>query len=145
MRRYVRYLFAGMTVLATAFLPLRVMAADACEPVVGRIVAVEGVVEVQRSGVTRWQIAVLNDVLCEGDTVRSGVKSRTALALINEAVLRLDQLTTLKLVDIVPEVEEKSILDHISGLFSSFSRQPREMAINTAYLNGLGFGAGQEL
>lgn len=135
MPRYLPRRLTGM-VLFGLLASFQTQGADVCEPVIGRIVSVEGMVEVQRTGASRWQAAELNDVLCQGDTVRSGAKSRTALALINEAVLRLDQLTTLQLVDIVPEPEEQSILEHIKGLFSSFSRQPRTMAINTAYLNG---------
>lgn len=123
-------------VLLGLVVPIHVNAAADCEPVVGRVAAVEGTAELQRKGTSRWQAANPDDTLCQGDTVRSGPKSRMALALINDAVLRLDELTTLRLVDIVPEPEEGSILDHIKGLFASFSRQPRTMAINTAYLNG---------
>lgn len=135
MPKYFPRLLASTMVVALLVHP-QVRAADACDPVVGRIVAVEGLVELLRAGASRWQTADLEDVLCEGDTVRSGTKSRAALVLINEAVLRLDQLTAMRLVEVVPEEEEKSVLEHIKGLFSSFSRQPRTMQINAPYLNG---------
>lgn len=133
--KYSPYLLWSITlvVLAVSF-PTR--AADNCEPVVGRVVAVQGEVELLRAGTSQWQIANLNDLLCEGDAVRSDANSRTALMLINDAVLRLDQLTTLRLVTVSPEEEKQSILEHIKGLFSLFSRQPRTMRINAAYVNG---------
>jgi tetratricopeptide (TPR) repeat protein len=112
-----------------------VHALEACEPVVGRLVSAEGQVEVQRAAETRWQPATLDDALCQGDLVRAGARSRAAIALINDAVLRLDQNTTLQLSDVAAAVEERSFLDLIVGAFQSFSRQPRLLAINTPYMN----------
>ena len=55
--------------------------------------------------------------------------------LINDAVLRLDQETTVYLADIAGEEEEESVLDLVRGAFQSFSRNPRELEVNTPYLN----------
>ena len=89
----------------------------------------------QRADTPRWQPAAMGDQLCEGDAVRAGRRSRAAVTLINEAVLRLDQNTTLQLVDITAEEEERSFLDLVMGAIQSFSRSPRLLAVNTPYLN----------
>jgi tetratricopeptide (TPR) repeat protein/opacity protein-like surface antigen len=60
-----------------------------------------------------------------------------ALSLINEVVLRLDQNTTMRLADVAPEPEKRSLVELIVGAFKSFSRPPRTFAVNTPYLNGL--------
>jgi Tfp pilus assembly protein PilF len=108
---------------------------DGCEPRVGDLVSAEGVVEVQRDQSTTWQRAVLNARLCRGDTIRVGARSRAAVALINDAVLRLDQNTTLRLLNVGEAEEEESFLDLLLGAFQSFSRKPRKLAINTPYIN----------
>ncbi|MDH3689600.1 MAG: FecR domain-containing protein [Gammaproteobacteria bacterium] len=119
-----------------SFFPELADAAESCEPVVGRLVSVEGNVEVQRTGDSDWIRANLQDVLCQGDTVRAGQHSRAAVALINEAVLRIDQSTAVRLVDITDKEEERSFLSLLAGAFQSFSRKPREMEVDTPYLNG---------
>ena len=108
---------------------------DPCEPIAGEMVSLEGEVEVQRSDAASWQAAALGQTLCEGDSVRAGALSRAAIALINEAVLRVDQNTTLRLIDIVPEEEGTSLLQLVAGIFQSFSRSPRRLAIDTPYVN----------
>ena len=110
-------------------------AQESCEPVVGQLASVEGQVEVQRAATPRWQPGAMGDQLCEGDSVRAGRRSRAAISLINEAVLRLDQNTTLQLVDITVEPEERSFLELVVGAIQSFSRSPRLLAVNTPYLN----------
>jgi tetratricopeptide (TPR) repeat protein len=110
-------------------------ALESCEPVVGQLASVEGEVEVQRVATPRWQPAAMGDQLCEGDAVRAARLSRAAISLINEAVLRLDQNTTLQLTDITVEPEERSFLELVVGAIQSFSRSPRLLAVNTPYLN----------
>jgi tetratricopeptide (TPR) repeat protein len=110
-------------------------ALEICEPVVGELVSLEGEVEVQRVATPGWQPAAMGDELCEGDAVRAGRRSRAAISLINEAVLRLDQNTTLQLVDITAAEEERSFLELVVGAIQSFSRSPRLLAVNTPYLN----------
>src|SRR5215207_1262024 len=111
------------------------VAQEVCEPVVGRVASVEGTVEVERAGSFVWQPAALEQALCEADSVRGGPWSRAALRLVNDAVLRLDENTTLQLTDIRTEPEERSFLQLVAGVIQSFSRKPRLLAINTPYLN----------
>ncbi len=111
-------------------------AADPCEPVVGRLVAVEGSVDVQRSGSTDWAPAALEAQLCQGDTIRAGGRSRAAVSLINQAVLRVDQNSALRLVNIREREEDSSLLGLIRGALQAFSRKPRRLEVNSPYLNG---------
>jgi tetratricopeptide (TPR) repeat protein len=55
--------------------------------------------------------------------------------LINEAVLRIDQDTTIYLTDIAVEEQKPSLLDLARGAFQSFSRRPHALEVNTPYLN----------
>ncbi len=100
---------------------------------VGQLYSLDGQVEVQRNGV--WQPAALNQSLCERDAVRTGSLSRAAVMLTNEAVLRIDQDTTVYLVDIATDEQQPSMLDLTIGAFQSFSRRPRALEVNTPYLN----------
>ncbi|MDX1711925.1 MAG: FecR family protein, partial [Rhodovibrionaceae bacterium] len=104
-----------------------------CEPAAGRLVSVEGLVEIESGA--GWKSADVDASLCEEDTVRTGRNSRAAISLLNDAVLRLDQNTTVRLVDITPEPEERSFLDMIAGAIQSFSRDPRRLEVDTPYLN----------
>lgn len=110
-------------------------AAPSCAPVVGNLVSVEGMVEVQRTDAPRWSEAARDEGLCEGDSVRAGERSRAAIALVNDAVLRLDERTTIRLLDITAEPEQRSFLGLVRGAVQSFSRKPRMLSINTPYLN----------
>lgn len=103
---------------------------------VGQFVSIQGTVEAQRSAASQWASSSLGDELCQGDTIRAGKFSRAEVALINDAVLRLDQNTTIRLVDIAENVEEKSLLALARGAFSSLSRKPRRLTVSTPYVNG---------
>jgi hypothetical protein len=97
--------------------PERANAAEHCDLVAGHIVSMDGPVEVQSIEGAVWRPAVLDQSLCQRETVRTGSRSRAALMLINEAVLRLDQDTTVHLADIAAEEEETSFLGLVFGGF----------------------------
>jgi tetratricopeptide (TPR) repeat protein len=111
-------------------------ASGSCVTPAGRFVSVEGAVEILAAAGGSWRGATLQEDLCEGDTIRVGERSRAALALINEAVLRIDQATTIRLLDITDAPGERSWLDLLKGAYQSFSRKPRLLTVNTPYLNG---------
>ena len=106
----------------------------ACEPVVGELVSAEGAVQLQRAGGT-WEAVRVGAKLCDKDTVRTEANSRAAVSLVNDAVFRIDQNTAVHLADIAPEPEEKSFVELLVGAIQSFSRKPRQVAIDTPYLN----------
>jgi hypothetical protein len=111
-------------------------AAETCEPVVGTLVTVEGRVDVQRTGSGTWSPAHLDQSLCKGDLVRAGQRSRATVQLVNQAVLRIDQNTAMRLDNIAVEKEERSSLSLLQGALQSFSRKPRGFEVSTPYLNG---------
>lgn len=117
--------------------PMGAARAESCATRAGGFAALEGAVEVAHADQSTWDKATLGTELCEGDSVRVGANSRAALRLVNDAVLRLDQNTTLRLVDIGAGAEERSLLDLVVGAFKSFSRAPRTMTVNTPYVNGM--------
>jgi len=108
----------------------------ACDSVAGRLATIEGQVTLQAAGTSAWQAAVLDQSLCKGDTVRTGERSRATVVLVNQAVLRIDQNTAMRLDNISGEAEEKSFLSLLKGTLQSFSRKPRSFEVSTPYLNG---------
>jgi len=130
---------AGFVISGIIFLLMfagAAVAAESCQTVVGRLATVEGQVEVQRTGSPGWQTGVLGGDLCQGDTVRAGASSRATITLINQAVLRVDQNTAMRLDNITGVTKERSVLSLLKGAFQSFSRKPRGFEVNTPYLNG---------
>ncbi|MGB5260337.1 MAG: hypothetical protein WBO34_07430 [Gammaproteobacteria bacterium] len=106
-------------------LAIPAQAAVTCEPAVESLVSVEGRIEVQRDQHPNWRAAGLNESLCQDDTVRAAARSRATVQLINQAVLRIDQNTAMRLDKMTPNVKERSLLSLVKGAFQSFSRKPR--------------------
>ena len=126
-----------MLVLVTlSGLLLSAQARADCAQSVGRFVDIKGSVETQFVEGADWLKASLDTRLCEGSSIRVGTQSRAAINLVNDAVLRLDQNTTMRLVDINEEEEERSLLDIIKGALHSFSRKPKKLSVSSPYLNG---------
>ena len=122
----------GLLFLLALAAPAGTAIAQSC-PVVGQLYSIDGQVEVRRNGA--WQTGTLNQPLCAQDAVRTGSLSRAAVMLVNEAVLRIDQDTTVHLTDVTADERKPSLLDLTKGAFQSFSRQPRALEVNTPYLN----------
>ncbi|RLA14108.1 MAG: hypothetical protein DRQ59_03875, partial [Gammaproteobacteria bacterium] len=122
--------------LALIGLSLSSQAHADCTESAGQFIDIQGQVEVQTVDGEGWSKANLDTALCEGSSIRVGSKSRAAISLVNDAVLRLDENTTMRLVDIVEEEEEPSFLDIIKGAFHSFSRKPKKLSVNSPYING---------
>ena len=112
-----------------------VHAQDRCQEPAGRFASIDGEVDVQ-SGGAFWRTAQGDQPLCEGDTIRVGDRSRVAIQLINNAVLRIDQNTSIRLVNISSKTDERSWLDLVSGALQSFSRQPWLLRVTTPHLKG---------
>jgi Tfp pilus assembly protein PilF len=129
-------LLPSVIALLLALFWQNVSATDSCVPTAGRFVSVQGAVEVQSAGGIAWRGTTLEDSLCEGDTIRVGVQSRAAVALINDAVLRIDENTTMRLVNVTGVAAERSWLEVARGSIMSFSRKPKLLEVSTPYLNG---------
>lgn len=112
---------------------LDVHAAESCVPAMAMVVSVQGVVEMRRAAEKKWQSVQLNNVLCAGDIVRVRERSRAALRLSNESMLRLDQKTTLKLAG--PDSGQGTLLEMLTGAIHVLTRTPKPFKINTPFLN----------
>jgi len=121
------------TVLVPIFLTALFTAqAEACEKSVGRLVSRQGVVETRAPDQTTWQAVKLNHGFCLGDAVRTGARSRAAVVLTNETIVRLDQFTTLTLSGLD---DADSWIDLLSGAAHFLSRTPRALKVKTPYIN----------
>jgi tetratricopeptide (TPR) repeat protein len=107
--------------------------ATTCKQWFAKAVSVQGKVEVKRVGETQWQPVRLNDTYCAGDTIRVNDKSRADLTLANQPVLRLDQGSTVTLKGI--KEERISVVDLLNGVAHFFSRTPRALEVQTAFVN----------
>ena len=110
---------------------------ELCRILAGQFASIDGAVEVQRVDNESWKKAKRETPLCVGDAIRVGERSRAAVYLVNDAVLRIDQNTTMRLLNISGKEQEQSWLELVKGVFQSFSRRPHVLKVNTPYLNGL--------
>src|SRR5210317_2108577 len=135
MKRTIAYqlsLIVCLTFAAALLYPCTALA-ETCEQWVAKAVSVEGNVDVQRSGETQWQTVKLDDTFCPGDTIRVDDRSRTALSLVNQPMLRLDQNTTITLGG----VQEKrgAVIELAQGAVHFFSRIRRNLEVMTGFVN----------
>jgi len=126
-------LFLLATLVALLAHPAASLAATTCDPPIAKMVSVQGNVEVRRAGQAQSQPARLNDTYCPGDRIQVGEKSRADVALVNQPLLRLDQNTVITLAGL--KEERASIIDLARGALHFFSRLPRNLEINTAFVN----------
>jgi tetratricopeptide (TPR) repeat protein len=104
-----------------------------CDPPIAKMASVQGNVVVLRVGQTQPQPARLNETYCPGDRIQVGDKSRADVQLANQPVLRLDQNTLITLAGL--KEQRASIIDMARGVLHFFSRLPRNLEVNTAFVN----------
>lgn len=108
-----------------------------CEPWIAMLTSAQGVVEARARGESRWGPARVGDQYCVGDTVRVGERSRAALLLRDDAVVRLDQNTTITVAETRGVVPASWIdLRDLRGIVHFISRLPRRLGILTPFVNG---------
>ena len=140
MKRNRTYLFVSTLAVATLLwlFPTCPGAVETCEDWVAKVVSVQGTVQALRTGKVRWDPVSLNDTYCAGDIIVVQERSRAAVVLRNDAVLRLDQNTT---ITFTPVEEEQSFwIKLIKGAAYFFSRTPRSLRVATPFVNGAGEG-----
>ena len=126
--------FHGMCVgFLIVFLMANVSFAEQCEQWVAKAVSVQGDVEAKRAGEPLWMPVALNSTFCAGDTIRVLENSRAELSLVNQPILRLDQNSTITLGGV--KEERTFLVGLIQGAAHFFSRTPRSIAVNTAFVN----------
>jgi tetratricopeptide (TPR) repeat protein len=109
-------------------------ASDPSEEWVGKIVSVQGSVQVQKIGTTHWEPVHLNDTCCIGDMIRVQQHSRAAVVLCNGATLRLDQNSTITFSSL--EKKQTLLIRLLKGAAYFFSRIPHSLKLATPFVNG---------
>jgi tetratricopeptide (TPR) repeat protein len=134
-RRVFISIAVGMMLGAFLDLPAQSRADDAAPSWVSRVVSIQGDVVIKRRDGNDWQPAGLDDTLFAGDRIRVKANSRAGIVLSNDAVLRLDQETTL----VFTEVERRGtfIFNLLKGAANFFSHRPRSLKIVTPFVNGV--------
>lgn len=120
-------------VLGLAMMPAIGTAQD-CADSIGKMVSVQGEVDIRRSNQTSWKSIKLDEDVCPGDMLRSGKDSRAAVFLINESVLRINQNSTLSFPQQQPD--QPFLLRIINGMMHIFSHRPRALKVVTPFVNG---------
>lgn len=110
------------------------LADDNCQVAAGRLVSIQGEAQVLRNSQSLWNPVQANEAFCPGDTLRVGAGGRIAVVLANEAVLRIDQKSTLIFAETA--AGRPSLLKLLNGVLHIFSHRPRSLEIVTPYVNG---------
>ena len=118
----------------TAVLHVDQASAAEANQIMGKVVSLQGTLEIRHGNQSPWQPAAMNTEVSAGDFLRTGPESRAAVLLRNEAVLRMNQKSTLFFPE--PEAKKPLPLQILHGLFHIFSNQPRSLKIMTPFVNG---------
>ena len=108
-------------------------AAGPCAVSVARVASVQGTVELQRDGRRAWHQAALEQALCPGDLIRVGSRSRAAIVLLDDGVIRIDENTTLRLARVTQDAP--SLIEAALGRLYFFSRRTRSLDVSTPFVN----------
>lgn len=107
-----------------------------CREWTARVVSAEGRVESLKAGEAVWKEVKINDTYCPEDMIRTLEKSRAAILLSNETLLRLAQKTIIKF----SEPRRPSLLEIITGHILFITRTPRPFTIDTPFVNAASEG-----
>ncbi|HTO43296.1 MAG TPA: tetratricopeptide repeat protein, partial [Burkholderiales bacterium] len=139
------HLWHSMLVLAVLWVaPTHTTAAEAppaCTPVVARIVSIEGLVEIRRSGQANWSaVKRLDTPMCEGDLLHAGARSRAALVILPEKFVRLDQNSTVSIAisgdeTVVEFFQDETTPRDACGAGYFITRFPRKFKVRTPFVN----------
>src|SRR5437773_613423 len=100
------------------------------------LLTIEGKVEVFATGASTWSPARTNQVLQVGDRLRTGLRSRATFRLSDKSVLRVNELTTLK-IQPPPKESNTPVLDLGSGSTYFLSREkPATVEFRTPLASG---------
>ena len=117
----------------------------ACAFAVGRVVSIQGNVDVRRAGSGNWaRVNRLDTLVCAGDELRTLPLSRAALFVQPETLVRVDQNTTITLSQTTLEIVVEFFQDEIAraardaqscGAGYFITRFPKSFRVNTPHLN----------
>ena len=99
----------------------------------------QGVVEIRKSSTLEWIPARLDDSLCENDALRTAANSRATLQIQEETFMVLHERSTVRFTG--NSHKSNGVLSHLLNLFSGEayfrSRRPRELGIETPFVNAM--------
>ena len=127
---------SAFTILALALwlvTPPSARADTSCAEWHAELTVVEGTVDVKRAGESVWAKAASGASLCYGDAVSVKASGRATLTLPDHSTLRLDENTTITLVE--PKQSGASLIDLVRGAIHVISRDPRSLKFTTPYAN----------
>jgi len=124
----------SVSILTISLYPSIVLG-ETCEKWVAKAVSVQGSVQTLRVGEKQWRTVRLNDTFCPGDRIRILKLSRADIILSNQAILRLDQNTTVTFSE--PEKEKTLWVNLLNGAAYFFSRIPRSLKVFTPFVNAI--------
>ncbi len=127
---FVAFLFIGEALFASA-----THAQPPCETSICRIVSIQGQVTAKRQDSADWMPVHLNDTFCAQDRISTGKNSRAAVVLSNDAVLRVDQQTTIVFGGL--KQERTFLMELLNGVVHFFSRKARSLEFDTPFVNGV--------
>ncbi|HKQ24245.1 MAG TPA: FecR domain-containing protein [Burkholderiales bacterium] len=117
----------------------------ACSSPVARVVSIQGSIEVLRARQNDWsRVTRLDTPLCEGDRLRTGVRSRAALFIQPETLVRVDQNTSITVnqtgQETLVEFTQAEVLPAAASAYSCgagyfITRFPRKFRVKTPHLN----------
>jgi tetratricopeptide (TPR) repeat protein len=105
-----------------------------CTEPVGRMVSIQGKIQVRHSNQTGWSSLELEEKICPGDILRAGGNSRAAVALNNESVLRINQNSTLFFPG--QQKNQPLVLKILHGIIHIFNHRSRALKVITPFVNG---------
>lgn len=121
---------AALLLLALAAPP----AVAACDPAIARVVSLQGRIELRRAASAAWTAADAQALLCPGDALRVGARSRAALRLVNQSVLRVDQNSVLAFP---PAAGGAARIEMQRGGLNVLTRTPKPFTVRTPLLNAM--------
>jgi Flp pilus assembly protein TadD len=125
-------LTVALVIIAVSFFS-DIALAETCDQWVAKLVSAQGSVEAKRAGWKQWIPVKLNDTYCQGDMIRVLERSRAAIMLTTQPILRLNQDTTITFNGV--EKEKTSLIDLLKGAVHFFSRYPRSLKVTTPFVN----------
>jgi Tfp pilus assembly protein PilF len=129
-KTFTHYVLIGALVASPA-----IEAARVCESV-AKVASAQGRVDVQPYGAKIWQSIRKADQLCPGDTLRTSKWSRATLTLSNQAVITVDQSTTMTFS--APQQNASSwFINLLEGSTFFRSRQSQRLEVQTPFINAV--------
>jgi len=107
--------------------------AESPEDWVAKVVSIQGNVQGKNKENNQWIQIKMDDIFFAGDMIRVQKHSRAAILLQSQAIVRLDQETTITFSK--AEKEKSSLLKMLSGAAYFFSRIPRSLKVVTPFVN----------